>query len=216
VIRRRDPDIEIPIPMLRDLVTAPLSLGATVPDEADPVAVRTTEPGDVARRLAENHYREVWSVLRRLGVYDGLDDATQHVFLIAAQRRDAIRVESERAFVVSVAIRTAANWRRSRAAHRARHVESDVLDVPSVAPLADELLEQRRLRSLLDEALDSLAPDLRAAFVLFELEDMTHEEIAEALGIPRGTVASRLRRAREQFQAAARRLKARAGRGEAP
>src|SRR5512146_1902916 len=63
---------------------------------------------DVARRLAANHYREVWSVLRRLGVYDGLEDATQHVFLVAASRRASIRVESERAYVISVAVRTAA------------------------------------------------------------------------------------------------------------
>jgi RNA polymerase sigma-70 factor (ECF subfamily) len=72
------------------------------------------------------------------------------------------------------------------------------------------------MRSLLDEALDSLTADLRAPFVLFELEGMSLDEIAEALDIPRGTVASRLRRARKLFQDSARRLKLRDARGQVP
>jgi hypothetical protein len=52
----------------------------------------------------------------------------------------------------------------------------------------------------LDSALGELAPELRTVFVLFELEERTMAEIAELLQIPSGTVASRLRRAREQFR----------------
>ncbi|MFT3771354.1 MAG: sigma factor-like helix-turn-helix DNA-binding protein [Minicystis sp.] len=53
--------------------------------------------------------------------------------------------------------------------------------------------------------------DLRAVFVLFELEQATMAEIAAMLDLPPGTVASRLRRAREHFQAAARRIAAKGG-----
>ena len=42
--------------------------------------------------------------------------------------------------------------------------------------------------------------DIRTVFVLFEIEEMTTSEIATLLAIPAGTVASRLRRAREEFQ----------------
>jgi RNA polymerase sigma-70 factor (ECF subfamily) len=59
---------------------------------------------------------------------------------------------------------------------------------------------------LLDRALAALAPDLRAVLTLFEIEGLTFTEIALALELPRGTVASRLRRARTQFAVAARRL----------
>jgi RNA polymerase sigma-70 factor (ECF subfamily) len=53
---------------------------------------------------------------------------------------------------------------------------------------------------LLDKVLAELPEDLRAIIVLFELEELRTPEIAEALGIPVGTVASRLRRARAQVE----------------
>jgi RNA polymerase sigma-70 factor (ECF subfamily) len=204
--------------MIRDvvLVAGPAGRGDANEGEGPrkgssrPAAPGHVEPADTARRLAEAYYREIYGVLRRLGVrQEALFDATQHVFLVAAEKARSIHVESERAFVVSVAVRTAANVRRAYATQRERHVDQDVLGVASPAPLADELLDQRRLRSLLDEALDSLPPDLREAFVLFELENLTLAEIAHALDIPRGTVASRLRRARESFREIAARLKSR-------
>lgn len=49
--------------------------------------------------------------------------------------------------------------------------------------------------------LDALGEDLREVFVLYELEELTMVEIAATLAIPSGTVASRLRRARERFRA---------------
>ena len=49
--------------------------------------------------------------------------------------------------------------------------------------------------------------DLRTAFVLFELEELTGPEVAEVLGVPLGTTASRLRRAREHFQSSIARLR---------
>jgi len=66
-------------------------------------------------------------------------------------------------------------------------------------PGPDELLEWKRRRELLDEALDALDVELRSVFVLFELEDLSTADVSELLEIPPGTVASRLRRARVRF-----------------
>lgn len=52
---------------------------------------------------------------------------------------------------------------------------------------------------MLDEVLGELPHDLRTVFVMCEVEEVTMSEVAVALGIPAGTVASRLRRAREAF-----------------
>jgi RNA polymerase sigma-70 factor, ECF subfamily len=61
---------------------------------------------------------------------------------------------------------------------------------------------------VLDQFLQSLPEELRVVFILFELEGLTMSAIAETLNLPAGTVASRLRRAREDFQAMAKRFQA--------
>jgi RNA polymerase sigma-70 factor (ECF subfamily) len=53
---------------------------------------------------------------------------------------------------------------------------------------------------MLDGVLEQMEPELRTVFVLYEFEDMSMAEIADTIAIPRGTVASRLRRAREDFR----------------
>ena len=73
---------------------------------------------------------------------------------------------------------------------------------------AQALLDQKRLRQMLDRVLDALSDDLRVSFVLYELEGLSSPEIATLLRIPLGTVASRLRRGREAFELEVRRLKA--------
>jgi RNA polymerase sigma-70 factor (ECF subfamily) len=55
-------------------------------------------------------------------------------------------------------------------------------------------------REMISEALEKLDPDLRSMFLLRELECLSYAAIAESLGIPEGTVASRLNRARRQLQ----------------
>ena len=66
---------------------------------------------------------------------------------------------------------------------------------------------------MLDRILADLPEEQRAVFVIFELEGLTTAEISELVGVPRGTVASRLRRAREEFQAASSRIRALAAKG---
>ena len=84
---------------------------------------------------------------------------------------------------------------------------AEVEDRPDESPSAEAILDEKKARAMLDEILHSMSEDLRAVFVLFEIEEVQASEIAELLGIPTGTVASRLRRAREHFHAAANRLK---------
>jgi RNA polymerase sigma-70 factor (ECF subfamily) len=67
------------------------------------------------------------------------------------------------------------------------------------APGPDEIVDQKRLLALLDEILAALPDDLRAVLVLYEIEELSTQEIAALLELPSGTVASRLRRAREAF-----------------
>jgi RNA polymerase sigma-70 factor (ECF subfamily) len=126
-----------------------------------------------------------------------VDDATQQVFLIAAERLDDIREHSERSFAFGTALRVAQSFRR-RSQREPLGAEGDRNASPLPGP--EELSDQRRARETLNRLLEEMPLELRSVFILFELEGLTSPEIAELVSVPLGTVASRLRRARERFR----------------
>jgi RNA polymerase sigma-70 factor, ECF subfamily len=152
------------------------------------------------RRVVSSHFDALWRFLRRLGIPEGdVDDAVQEVILVLARKLEQVRDGSERSFVLSTAFRVASGMRRQ--VKRRREVNEAAIfqqESPGLDPEA--ATEQRRLGSLLAQVLDQLSIELRAVFVLYELEDFTMAEIALALELPPGTVASRLRRGREAFE----------------
>jgi RNA polymerase sigma-70 factor (ECF subfamily) len=158
--------------------------------------------------MVEAYFDFIWRSLRGLGVPTSIaDDAAQQVFLIASQKLDAIELGSEKAFLFSTARGVAANTRRSLARSR-EDIDHDGLIVHADdAPNPEEFVEQKQARMMLERILESMEEDIREVFVLFELEGMTTAKIAAMLNVPMGTVASRLRRAREEFQKAAKRIK---------
>jgi RNA polymerase sigma-70 factor, ECF subfamily len=177
--------------------TAALALAAlSGPGNAEPRS-------DAARRLRslfDDNFDLVGRVVRNLGVpASEIDDVLERVFSSAAARLSDIAEGCERGFLLQAAVRWAANARRARA--RIREIGCDELpDVPDQAASPEELTEGRRAAAVLDELLAAMPVELRAVFVLDEIEEMSRSEIATALDIPEGTVASRLRRAREDFE----------------
>lgn len=160
------------------------------------------------RALFQVEYANVWRLLRRFGVPPAqLDDAAQEVFWVAARKLADIAPGRERSFLYGVALRISSNFlRRSLAAPPSEH--ELLADLPDPHPGADEQLEQHRARQLLDAVLDRLPHELRTVFVLAELEDLPVKDIAELEQIPLGTASSRLRRAREEFSAISKRIRA--------
>ena len=161
------------------------------------------------RSLFEMHYTSMWRLLRRLGVRpDQLDDATQEVFWVAARRLSDIEAGREHSFLYGVALRVAASeLRRQKAAMPLVEFEQ----IPSLVdqrPSPEEQLAERQAREVLDDVLNRLPIDLRTVFVLYELEGLEVRQIAELEEIPVGTASSRLRRAREEFSAIAKRVRA--------
>jgi RNA polymerase sigma-70 factor (ECF subfamily) len=156
--------------------------------------------------LFTTYFDFIWRSLRRFGLSeDRADDAAQQVFMIASRKLDAIKEGSERSFLYGTAMRVASDIRKSAPVRREIAHEDVGIDVDSGAR-PDDLLEQRRARELLDKVLDAMELDLRAVFVLYEIEEMSTAEIASLLSSPHGTAASRLRRAREDFERGLRKL----------
>jgi RNA polymerase sigma-70 factor, ECF subfamily len=175
--------------------------------------VRAAIAADRVRSIVRAHYSFLWRSLRRLGVPEAsVEDAAQKVLLVVAKRIDDIAPGREKAFLFGVALRIERTMRRESSARR-EVVDEDLLaSLPSRGSDAGEQLDERRARALLDGLLEGLPLDLRTVFVLYELEEMTMAEIASMLDLPSGTVASRLRRAREAFDALSRRVQARLAR----
>lgn len=187
--------------------------------QSTPAESASAEPARSAvpfRQLVVDHLDFVWRSLRRLGVLAGdVDDAAQRVFLIANDKLTSIRPGSERSFLIGVATRVASHARR---AYQRRELgEQRWSTNPRESnPDPEVLTQQLEARALLDRVLDAMPPELRAVFVLFELEELSIDQIARLLQIPRGTAATRLRRAREVFHSQARLAKAECGSGDEP
>ena len=168
---------------------------ATAQPAAPGAAARA--PADRARleRMFNAHHAVVWRTLRRRGLEpDAAADATQQTFLVAAERLADINHDSERAFLVGTALRVAFSWGR-----KTMRLQLDE-DMDRRIGDGRDVLDEQTAVQLCDLALSKVDPELAEIFVLFELEDLTSPEIAALLEIPLGTVASRLRRAREQFR----------------
>ncbi len=186
---------------------------------AVPVASVLTEgvlPAEDSARLeraARQSFQFIWRCLRRFGVRPdhAVDDAAQRVFEIAARKRQSIAPGHERAFFFRTALLVAAETRRRVARQKFLLDEAIVASQVDPAENPERLVEQRRWRALLDRLLEELSVELRTVFVLYELEGLKMAEIAELLELPPGTVASRLRRARDEFHAQAYRLRERLG-----
>jgi RNA polymerase sigma-70 factor, ECF subfamily len=154
----------------------------------------------LVREAIDLHYDALWRFLRRMGVDEShVEDAAQQVLLVLAQRGGELAPEAVRSFLFGTALRVASDFRRKRD-RGVQVVDLGLLGDPAhPSPDAEQQVSHGELRRLLDRVLDALAPELRAVFVLVELEETTMAEAARLLGIPAGTVASRLRRAREVF-----------------
>lgn len=148
----------------------------------------------------EEYLDFVWRSLRSLGVPRAdCDDGCQKVWWVVARKAAAIQPGKERSFIFSVVMRVASEMRRG--AERSSVVPLDP-ELPSTDPDIEELCEQRRARSLLESLLEGMPWEQRVVFVMFELEGLSSHEIARSLNVPRGTIASRLRLAREAFNRA--------------
>ncbi len=153
-----------------------------------------------AQALVRQYMDFVWRSLRQLGVEErDCDDGCQRVWLVVARKVEEIDPAKERSYIFSVVVRVASEMRRS--ARRHCHEELDELQTEARGEgNPEQFCERQRARRLLEDLLAEMSWDGRVVFVMFEIEGFSTREIAELLGISKGTVASRLRLARECFR----------------
>ncbi len=149
--------------------------------------------------IFREHGPYLWRALLGLGVRSGdVDDACQEVFVVVHRRLKEFDGRALRSWLYAICLRVASEYRRS--ARVRREVMMDELpEAPSAAPQLESVHSQE-LWSRLQGALDTLDDDKRAAFVLYEIEELTLREVSAAIGCPLQTAYSRLNSAREQVR----------------
>jgi RNA polymerase sigma factor (sigma-70 family) len=152
-------------------------------DRHDPAALEA---------LVRRHGPMVWGVCRRLLGHHDAEDAFQATFLVLVRKAASVRPRAMLPnWLYGVARQTARKARSAISTRLGR--ERQVTPMPE--PTAEAELA-RDLLPVLDEELNRLPDSYRLAIILCDLEGRTRQQVARQLGVPEGTVASRLARAR--------------------
>lgn len=173
--------------------------------EHDPELVRRCLAGENSawEALLRTHTRKIFNLCYRFtGRPAEAEDLTQEVFIKIFQTLKTYDA-AQGAFSTWLA-RVARNhlvdhYRRTKKDRVTASLEDELGGLeeepsPTVEPVAQ--VESRERQELLQRALDRLSPDLREAVVLRDLQDLDYDEIAQVLGVPGGTVKSRINRGR--------------------
>jgi RNA polymerase sigma-70 factor (ECF subfamily) len=158
------------------------------------------------RTIYETWFEEVSRWIRALGGLEAdRDDIVQEVFLVVRRRLGAFDGGNLAGWLYRIARRQVRDFRRRAWVKdvftRRRHDEPDDLPHHGVGPAA--ALEQKEKQRILQTLLGKMQEDRRAAFVLFEIDGLSGEEIARVQGVPLNTVWTRLHHARKEFLALA-------------
>lgn len=187
---------------------APLPEARSAAAPASGISVSEPVPRPLsAAQIFKEQGAFVLRLLRRLGVPDSdLDDVVQDVFLIVHRSLDRYEERNHlRAWLYRIAVREASRHRRARPPQATVALE-DLTAATSAGP--EERAQQNETRADFERLLSVLDEERRAVFVLYEVEELSMEEVVEVVGCPLATGYSRLRSARKLVLAAAKRLEA--------
>ena len=191
-----------------------MKLGGREPETEDlkslsdeEIMVRCALGSEAAFQILVTRYRPriINLITRFVGDPDRAEDIAQEVFIRVYRNRERYRKSGKfSTWIFTIAANLAKNEIRRKVRHR-RVVSMDEEREPGTslastladhAPSPGQVLERRELEVLILNAVESLPERYRVALVLRDLEGLAYEEVSRVLGIPGGTVRSRINRAR--------------------
>ena len=162
--------------------------------------------------LVTHYHAPVYNlILGMLGDVSDAADGTQEVFLKAFRGiRTFRRGSSLKTWLYRIAIREALNHKRWFKRHLQKNVSIDAapeegsaaLQVPDFGATPFEQLAARETQAAVQGALQQIPDVFRSAVILRDLEGLSYEEMAQAMGVSKGTIMSRLFHARQKLQKA--------------
>ncbi len=186
---------------------------APQPTDIDRLIEQCLDGDQVAwEQIVRRHWRKVFNVAYKfVGSHEQAEDLTQEIFLkIFRSLATFDRRANFQTWLVSVSRNLCIDHYRSVRKER-QTIDRDVAadDLAPAAATASPLavLENRDLAATLRQALQALPPSLRTAVLLRDLQELSYLEIAERLGLPEGTVKSRINRGRHELARQVQRLR---------
>jgi RNA polymerase sigma-70 factor (ECF subfamily) len=196
--------------MSADSQTAPVSSGIDAELEA---LIQGCLRGDQSTwdQIVRRYRRKVFNVAYKfVGRHEEAEDLTQDIFLkIYRSLATFDRRANFQTWLISISRNLCIDHYRSvRKERETINRDMDASELTPVAPEAGPVaaLEQRDRVALLRQGLAALPPALRTAVLMRDIQEMTYQEIADALRVPEGTVKSRINRGRNELARQLKRL----------
>jgi len=143
------------------------------------------------------HMRAAYNLARWLVRNDqDAEDIVQESFLKAFKAKESFRGSEAKTWMLAIVRNTAMDFRRRLKGSLAVPVGDEGHEPEDDSPDPESALIAESRREQVRHAISHLAPEFREAIVLREIEGLSYKEMASVLGIPMGTVMSRLSRAR--------------------
>jgi RNA polymerase sigma-70 factor (ECF subfamily) len=183
----------------------PADQPAASPDAVETLIQRCLQGDQRAWDLIVRQYwRKVFNVAYKfVGKHDEAEDLTQDIFLKIFKSLDTFdRRANFQTWLISVSRNLCIDHYRS--VRKERETISRDVDAADLSPVSHDLPADTRLERadrvvMLRRALDKLAPTLRTAVMLRDIQELTYQEIADKLHLPEGTVKSRINRGRTEL-----------------
>src|SRR6187399_1674518 len=154
--------------------------------------------------IVQQYRRKVFNVAYKfVGKHDEAEDLTQDIFLKVFKSLGTFdRRANFQTWLISVSRNLCIDHYRS--VRKERETISRDVDASELSPVSSDLPADTRLERadrvvMLRQALDKLAPTLRTAVMLRDIQELTYQEIADKLHLPEGTVKSRINRGRTEL-----------------
>ena len=195
---------------------------ADSPDSVETLIQQCLQGDQAAwQQIVQQHRRKVFNVAYKfVGRHDEAEDLTQDIFLKVFRSLGTFdRRANFQTWLISVSRNLCIDHYRS--VRKERESVDRAVDTDTLAPIAPDAspiaaLEHQDRVALLKQALATLAPTLREAVIMRDLQELSYQDIATKLDLPEGTVKSRINRGRTELARQIAMLRAKQGHTTAP
>jgi RNA polymerase sigma-70 factor (ECF subfamily) len=180
--------------------------------DSEKILIKRSKNGDIGafEDLIEEYQQKVFNIaLRMLGNYEDASDIAQEVFIKVFRAIKGFKGKSSfSTWLYRIATNTCLDELRKRKNKKVLYIDEDIKledsdlqrQIEDDSPTPDVIAEKKEIGAIVNEAIDKLSDEHKAAIILRDIQGFSYLEIAEILNCPEGTVKSRINRGRRTLK----------------